>query len=116
MIPVSYIQKKDEVAHKIAELKMWIADKETVEYKNYIDNGGNARSAKDKVLSELKFESEDWMAKEVELEELKKTYTTMSFVLETLQKMISTVTSSYMTKGEYDDWVIKYSVFFEGDM
>lgn len=113
MIPVSYIQKRDEVAHKIAELKMWIADKETVEYKNYIDNGGNARSAKDKVLSELKFESEDWMAKEVELEELKKTYTTMSFVLETLQKMISTVSVGFMSVDEYNQWINGYEVFFE---
>ena len=113
MIPVDYIQKRDEVAHKIAELKMWIADKETVEYKNYIDNGGNARSAKDKVLSELKFESEDWMAKEVELEELKKTYTTMSFVLETLQKMISTVSAGFMSIDEYNQWVNGYEVFFE---
>jgi hypothetical protein len=113
MIPADYIQKRDEVAHKIAELKMWIADKETVEYKNYIDNGGNARSAKDKVLSELKFESEDWMAKEVELEELKKTYTTMSFVLETLQKMISTVSAGFMSVDEYNQWVRGYGEFFK---
>ena len=58
----------------------------------------------------------DWMAKEAEFEELKKTYTTMSFVLETLQKMISTVSAGFMSVELYNWWVNDYEVFFEGDM
>lgn len=114
MVPSHMILKKDEVAHKIAELKQWLNLKETSSYKAYIDEGGNARTAKDKVIAELKMEdSGEWEAKEVEYEELRKTHATMSFVLDTLQKMISTVSAGYMSVEEYSKWVESYEEFFK---
>lgn len=113
MIPSYMIAERDEISHKIAELRIYLQQKEVVEYKNYIDNGGNARTARDKVIGELKLDSEDWLEKEVELEEIKKTHATMSFCLETLQKMISTVSAGFLSLDQYQEVVEDYKQFFK---
>ena len=65
------VNTKFEIETKVAELNLWLSQKSTVEYYNYLQNGGNARTAKDKVIDEIKINDETWMLKEEDYKKLK---------------------------------------------
>lgn len=65
------VNTKFEIETKVAELNLWLSQKSTIEYYNYLQNGGNARTAKDKVIDEIKVNDETWMLKEEEYKKLK---------------------------------------------
>lgn len=115
MIPTQYITFKEELGHKINELKLWLSQKEAVEYSAYLKNGGNERTAKDKVIGELKINDEGWMEKEETLKALERRFSSVSFCLETLQKTISSVSAGVLSVENYEKWVEEYSVFFRED-
>ena len=64
-----------EVKSKMDGVNLWLKQKETVEYYNYIQNGGNSRTAKDKVVDELKMNNDEWMSKEDDLRQIKAIHT-----------------------------------------
>jgi len=60
------VNKKREMNVKTLNFKLWLAQKASVEYYTYLQNGGNARTAKDKVIDELKMKDDEWLQKEVD--------------------------------------------------
>ena len=72
MLKVEYIKSREEVAAKVAELKVWLAQKEVVSYTNWKSQPENekSRDAMDKVVSKLKLEDDTWLEKEAELRDL----------------------------------------------
>ena len=46
------------------ELKLWLSQKEVVEYNNWKLNNEKDRTAMDKVVAKLKLEDDEWMNKE----------------------------------------------------
>lgn len=66
------LEKNKELHINAVEAKLWLLAKEQVEYQNYLDSGGNARTARDKVITELvNKDIDNWYEKTVEYEKLK---------------------------------------------
>jgi hypothetical protein len=62
MINLDLLKTKSGLEQKVAELKLWLVQKEDVEYTNFIQNPENAtqvKSAKDKIVSQLKLQDEE---------------------------------------------------------
>ena len=70
MISLDLLKTKSGLEQKVTELKLWLVQKEDVEYTNFIQNPENAaqvKSAKDKIVSQLKLQDEEWLNKEQDL-------------------------------------------------
>lgn len=67
------ILEKVEAQSNKEDLKVWLGKEETLAYTKYLENGGNARTAKDKVLAEIKStltEDSEWLKAEEKLREV----------------------------------------------
>lgn len=69
MINIKLLNLKTKLEEQVALTKLWLAQKEVVEYANWKNNPLNEkdRSAMDKVVSALKLEDEVWIQKEQDL-------------------------------------------------
>ncbi len=85
------VNSKFAVAKRASELKLWLSQKASVEYFNYINNGGNARTAKEKVLDELKMKEENtlWLQKEQDYEQARIIYTYLVDCLNVANNLLS---------------------------
>lgn len=69
MIKIELLNLKTKLEEEVATAKLWLAQKEVVEYTNWKNNPINEkdRSAMDKVVSAIKLEDEVWLQKEQDL-------------------------------------------------
>ena len=69
MIKIELLNLKTKLEEEVAQTKLWLSQKEVVEYTNWKNNPINERdrSAMDKVVSALKLEDAMWMQKEQNL-------------------------------------------------
>ena len=90
MLKVDYIRSREEVAGKIAELKLWLAQKEVISYNNWktLPENEKSRDAMDKVVAKLKLEDDNWLEKEVELRELEPRLKSMDVCLNAIMAVL----------------------------
>ena len=69
MIDIRLINLKTSLEEEVAQAKLWLSQKEVVEYTTWKNNPLNEkdRSAMDKVVSALKLEDEMWLQKEQDI-------------------------------------------------
>ena len=69
MINIKLLNLKTNLEEEVAQTKLWLSQKEVVEYTNWKNNPINKtdRSAMDKVVSAIKLEDEVWLQKEQDL-------------------------------------------------
>jgi len=86
MLKVDYIRSREEVAGKVAELKIWLAQKEVISYNNWkaLPENEKSRDAMDKVVAKLKLQDDNWLEKEVELRELEPRLKSMDLCINTI--------------------------------
>ena len=67
------IKAKSNIEEKVSDLHLWLLQKASVEYYAWLKAGGNARTAKDKVIDEIKMSGKhtQWLQKEEEYRTLK---------------------------------------------
>ena len=62
----SFIISHTEVARSLNDKKLWLEQKAVIEYNKYLQEGGNTRTARDKVISELILkDTQDWAEREL---------------------------------------------------
>ena len=90
MIDIRLLNLKIKVEEEMLQSKLWLAQKEVVEYTTWKNNPLNEkdRSAMDKVVSALKMEDEVWMQREQDLISQEMALKMINIRYETLQNMI----------------------------
>lgn len=90
MLKVDYIRSREEVAGKVAELKLWLSQKEVISYNNWkaLPENEKSRDAMDKVVAKLKLEDDNWLEKEVELRELEPRLKSMDVCLNAIMAVL----------------------------
>ncbi len=74
----------------VVETKLWLAAKEQMEYSAYLEGGGNARTAKDKVIAELIGADVDtWQDRIYSYEKLKVDMLVSDNLLQVVKSLIS---------------------------
>jgi hypothetical protein len=75
------VEKMNEMNRKTIELKVWLEQKEVIEYNTWKEDNKTDRSAMDKVVAKLKLEDDNWLLQEneyyqakIELDKLKSIY------------------------------------------
>ena len=71
------------------ELKLWLAQKEVVEYNNWKMNNEKDRTAMDKVVAKLKLEDDEWMNKEQDYITIENEYRKFMNTYEIVKGLIS---------------------------
>jgi hypothetical protein len=114
MINVQYIKRQMEIKKEVADLELWLADKEITEYNSWKKLEGNekSRTAMDKVVAELKKDDEEWNEKEEQLRYLKILTSSMSQVMEVLSKMLSMVTADKISLAEFKAYEEQFKDWF----
>ena len=75
MLDINLVNRKVELEQQVLDLKLWLAQKEDLGYNDFISKPENekfVKSAKDKVIAQIKMADENWLNKELELFELEK--------------------------------------------
>lgn len=75
MLDINLVNRKVELEQQVLDLKLWLSQKEELGYSDFIskpDNEKFVKSAKDKVVAQIKMADESWLNKELELFELEK--------------------------------------------
>ena len=67
MIKIELINLKIKVEEDVARAKLWLSQKEGIEYSNWKSVYTSDRTAYDKVVAQLKLEDEEWLQKEEDL-------------------------------------------------
>ena len=112
MLNINMIQTREEIATKIAELKVWLSQKEVVEYSNWKAQPENekARDAMDKVTANLKLADDKWLEKEAELRSLEPRLKSMDLCINSLMAMIASEKYDVETFKELEG---SYETIFE---
>ena len=90
---IDLLNKEREVGLTVLNLNTALAQKSAVAYKNYLDNGGNERAAKDKVIDNIKIDDSAWL-------ELEDKYSRAKLYLKYLQSCVSCL-EYVLDKGEF---------------
>ena len=115
MVNPKFIENNAKVRKQVAELKIWLADKEILEYNAWKKSNEKDRTAMDKVVAVLKADDDEWVQKEDELRMSEILLTTQNMTLEILKKMISSVTYEAITREEFDAYQDQMSKWFKED-
>jgi hypothetical protein len=94
MINVQYIKRQMEIKKEVADLELWLADKEITEYNSW------------------KKDDEEWNEKEEQLRYLKILTSSMSQVMEVLSKMLSMVTADKISLAEFKAYEEQFKDWF----
>lgn len=71
MIDIRLLKAKAKIEEEVRASKLWLIQKEDVEYTNFISDPLNeklVKSAKDKIISQLKVNDEEWLQRELDLD------------------------------------------------
>lgn len=82
------LQYYTELLKKVSELKLWLAQKEVIEYSNWKNNNATDRTAMDKVVANLKLADDKWLGKEQEYEALSADLAGKRMVLDIYKNML----------------------------
>lgn len=114
MINPEYIFANAKLRNEIADLKIWLTDKEQCEYAQWKEENPKDRTAMDKVLASLKSKEEnnEWAIKEDELRKAEILLTTQNNIMEILKKLISSVTYDKMSIEKFEEYQDNMSKWF----
>jgi len=96
------IQKIDETRRKMAELKLWLAQKEVVEYNAWKAENPKDRTAMEKVIAVLKLNDENWLEKEQEYIKASNDFTYYKNIYDMTLKLLD---KEDITKEEVENFV-----------
>ena len=91
MINIDIVNKKIKLESKVIELKLALAQKEDKSYTEFIQdplNSSMVKSAKDKIISQIKQEDTEWLEMESDLSIAEISLKALNIRYETLQNMI----------------------------
>ena len=91
MIKIELLQAKARIEEEVRATRLWLIHKEDLEYSNFISNPLNEKmlkSAKDKIISQLKIEDEIWIQKEMDLDSQEMALKIINIGYETLQNTL----------------------------
>ena len=83
------LKKLNELNQQKEQLKLWLVQKEVVEYYNWKAQNEKDRTAMDKVVAQLKLDDETWLEKEDEYSKIKVEYENLKRVYDIVQNLIS---------------------------
>jgi len=96
------IQKIDENRRKMAELKLWLSQKEVVEYNAWKTENPKDRTAMEKVIAILKLNDENWLEKEQEYIKASNDFTYYKNIYDMTLKLLD---KEDITKEEVENFV-----------
>ena len=82
------ITKLDRAREKYTTLKLWLEQKEIVEYYSWKQDNEKDRTAMDKVVAKLKMEDVEWLEKDEELTKYKLEYDKLKDLYNVVTKLI----------------------------
>lgn len=89
MINVKLIELKIELETELKDAKLWVNQKEIVEYTNFKEANPSSREAMDKVIARLKMEDEIWLEREADLITKEVTYKKVALIIEVLNSTLN---------------------------
>lgn len=95
-------RKLEDARAEMAELKLWLNQKEVVEYYKWKEENPKDRTAMDKVVAQLKLNDDNWLLKEEEFIKAKNEYDRLKVILDMANNMMY---SQQYTKSEINDFV-----------
>ena len=96
------IQKIDDNRRKMTELKLWLAQKEVVEYNAWKVENPKDRTAMEKVIATLKLNDENWLEKEQEYIKVSNDFTYYKNIYDVVLKLLD---REDITKEEIEDFI-----------
>ena len=104
MINVKLIEQKIELETELKDAKLWLAQKEVLEYSVYKEANPSSREAMDKVVAKLKMEDEIWLEKESELISKEVTYKKVALIIEVLNNTLNAMSRhSDISKNYFEE-------------
>ncbi len=103
MLDIKLIELKIELETELKDLKLWLAQKEIVEYNTYKEANPTDKSAMDKIVSKLKMNDETWLEKEQELIEKDVAYKKVSLIVESLLATLGAMSRHESISKDYFD-------------
>ena len=85
---IELMQMLNEAREKMTELKLWLSQKEVVEYFNWKQANPSDRTAMDKVIAQLKMNDDVWLEKEEEYYKWQNRYTYVKNIYDIVNNMM----------------------------
>ena len=89
MLDIKLIEQKIELETELKDAKLWLNQKEIVEYTNFKEANPSSREAMDKVVAKLKMEDEIWLEREADLISKEVTYKKVALIIEVLNNTLN---------------------------
>ena len=104
MINIKLIEQKIELETELKDAKLWLAQKEVLEYSVYKEANPSSREAMDKVVARLKMEDETWLEREAELISKEVTYKKVALIIEVLNNTLNAMSRhSDISKSYFEE-------------
>lgn len=104
MIDIKLIEQKIDLETELKDAKLWINQKEVVEYNTFKEANPTSREAMDKVIARLKMEDETWLEKEAELVYKEVTYKKVALIIEVLNNTLNAMSRHEdISKGYFEE-------------
>ena len=104
MIDIKLIEQKIELETELKDAKLWLNQKEVLEYSVYKEANPSSREAMDKIVAKLKMEDETWLEKEGELISKEVTYKKVALIIEVLNNTLNAMSRhSDISKGYFEE-------------
>ena len=104
MLDIKLIEQKIELETELKDAKLWLAQKEVVEYNNFKEANPTSREAMDKVVSRLKLEDDSWLEKEADLITKEVMYKKVALIVEVLNNTLNAMSRhSDISKSYFEE-------------
>lgn len=104
MLDIKVLQLKIELETELKDAKLWLNQKEVVEYNNFKEANPTSREAMDKVVSRLKLEDDSWMEKEADLITKEVMYKKVALIVEVLNNTLNAMSRhSDISKSYFEE-------------
>ena len=115
MINPKYIKENLKLKKEIADIEIYLADREISAYADWKRKPENAldKSAKDKILAVLKDSDEEWLEKEGTLRLLKIRVSFQNLVIALLERMIPTLTAGVISLDYFREYEVDFKEYFK---
>ena len=104
MLDIKLIEQKIELETELKDAKLWINQKEVVEYNTFKEANPSSREAMDKVVARLKMEDETWLEREADLITKEVTYKKVALIIEVLNNTLNAMSRhSDISKSYFEE-------------
>jgi len=114
MIPARFLDRMFKLESETNELKLWLEQKATTEYIAWKADNPKDRTAKEKVLDQLKLNNVSWLEKEQEYQTVKFSYDKAKTVVQILKETLPVMSNKdFMGKEDWDNLISEYEKILE---